>query len=113
MTRAFFRIGAAAAVFSLASVAAPAFATYETCANTFTVINEGPITVAQLYMRPHDGVWGADLLGSGVLNPNEWVKPLAGLSLGSNLQDLMVLFADGHIVNDTIDVCSYNEELNY
>ncbi len=97
--------------FAASLSAIPAKASYEECADRFRVVNDSSIAIDSIFMRPTGGVWGDDLLGSDILAPGFYVRPVAGFSLGSRWQDVEVVFRNGsdEWIND-IDVCNYNAE---
>ena len=102
-------IAAAAAAAVVAGAALSAEAAYEDCASRFRVINAGSTTMTSIFMRPSGGIWGPDLLGNDVLDPGYNYRALAGLSLGSEVQDIIVYYEDGvHSWIYGIDVCYYN-----
>jgi hypothetical protein len=102
------RIIAATLAFALGfALAQPAMA--QNHAPQFTLYNQGSTCIAIVNVEPSaSNNWGPDLL-SGVMCPNQFLHPLADYSLPSCVQDVRVIYTDGHIEYTWgINVCEYN-----
>jgi hypothetical protein len=100
MTRHPFLRSLATSIVALSVVLATALPTSALDAPNFRVINGGQTRAVELNVSPSSSNdWGSNLLDpyDDILDPGNFVYALRGWNLGSCVQDLRVIYEDGHI----------------
>jgi hypothetical protein len=117
MTRHPFIRSLATSIVALSVVLATALPASALSAPNFEVINAGQTRAVELNVSPSgDNDWGDNLLDpyDDILDPDHFVYALRGWNLGSCVQDMRVIYEDGHI--DYLygtNICRLNITLHY
>ncbi len=97
------RIGAALIALSLILPALPLAA--ETRTETLLVRNRTGFALVQMFTSPvNDEYWGDDVLGSYVV-PTGRNATITIRNVGECVYDMLMVFEDGDVVTDQVDVC--------